>query len=156
MGFAPAHAPAWQLSVCVHASPSLQLDPFAFAGLVHSPDAGVQVPITWHGSGAGHATGFAPTHVPNWQASVWVHPSPSLQLDPLAFLGSLHNPDDGLQVPTSWHSSDATHRTGLAPVHTPDWQVSVRVQPLASSQLVPSAATGFVHAPVAVSQVPTV
>jgi hypothetical protein len=47
-GFAPVHVPAWQVSVWVHASPSLQAVPFAAAGFEHWPVAGSQVPATWH------------------------------------------------------------------------------------------------------------
>jgi hypothetical protein len=44
---------------------------------------------------------------------------PSLQATPFAALGLLHCPFAGLQVPATWHWSDAVHTTGLAPVHTP-------------------------------------
>jgi len=47
-GFEPAHAPAWQVSVCVHAFPSLQPVPFAAVGVEQAPVAGLQVPTTWH------------------------------------------------------------------------------------------------------------
>ena len=44
--------------------------------------------------------------------------------------------------------------TGLLPVQTPLWQVSVRVQALPSLQAVPFVLVGFEHTPVVVSQVP--
>jgi len=44
----PVHVPPWQVSVCVHASPSLQVVPSAFAGFEHWPVAGLHVPATWH------------------------------------------------------------------------------------------------------------
>jgi hypothetical protein len=44
--------------------------------------------------------------------------------------------------------------TGFAPVHTPDWQVSVCVQPLPSLQEVSFAAAGLEHVPVDGSHVP--
>ena len=47
-GFAPVHAPAWQLSVCVHAFPSLHVVPSAAAGLEHCPVDVLHVPATWH------------------------------------------------------------------------------------------------------------
>ncbi len=47
-GFAPWQAPLWQESDCVQAFPSLQLVPFVAVGLEQLPDAGSQVPATWH------------------------------------------------------------------------------------------------------------
>ena len=47
-GFAPAHVPLWQESVCVQASPSLQAVPFAIGGEEQTPVAGAQVPARWH------------------------------------------------------------------------------------------------------------
>ena len=44
--------------------------------------------------------------------------------------------------------------TGLPPVQTPAWHVSVCVQPFPSLQPVPFAAVGFEHMPVAGLQVP--
>lgn len=48
----------------------------------------------------------------------------------------------------------AAHCTGLDPVHTPAWHVSLCVQPLPSLQLVPSATAGWLQVPVAESHVP--
>jgi hypothetical protein len=45
-GLLPAHAPAWQVSVCVHAFPSLHRLPSGFAGLEHCPVPGSQVPMS--------------------------------------------------------------------------------------------------------------
>src|SRR5215831_5291641 len=58
--FVPMQVPAWQVSVCVQALPSLQLAPSAFAGFEQTPLAGLHVPATWHWSSALHVTGFAP------------------------------------------------------------------------------------------------
>src|SRR2546422_1373308 len=55
-----------------------------------------------------------------------------------------------------WHWSEAVQTTGLLPVHTPLWQVSVCVQALPSLQVLPLAFAGFEHVPVAGSQVPAV
>jgi len=46
--------------------------------------------------------------------------------------------------------------TGLAPEHTPAWQVSLCVQAFPSSQVVPLAFAGLEHAPVAGLHVPAV
>jgi hypothetical protein len=52
----PTQIPAWQVSVCVHAFPSLQAAPSLLAGLLHFPVALSQVPTSWHWSLAEHAT----------------------------------------------------------------------------------------------------
>jgi hypothetical protein len=63
-GFAPLHVPAWHVSVCVQALPSVQDAPFGLAGFEQVPVDGLQVPARWHWSCAAHATGFAPAQVP--------------------------------------------------------------------------------------------
>src|SRR5206468_2387339 len=137
--------PAWQVSVCVQASPSLQPLPFAFSGFEQVPLAGLHVPATWHWSAAVQMTGFAPVQVPAWQVSVCVQALPSLQVLPFALFGFEHVPVAGLHVPASWHWSPAEQTTGLAPVQTPAWQVSVCVQALPSLQVLPFALFGFEH-----------
>src|ERR1051325_1182098 len=63
---------------------------------------------------------FAPdTHVPDWHVSGLVHESPSLHELPFAFAGFEQTPVAGLQVPATWHWSDAVHVTGLPPMQTP-------------------------------------
>src|SRR3989442_8581704 len=57
-------------------------------------------------------------------------------------------------VPAVWHWSLAVQVTGLAPVQTPERQVSVWVHALPSLQAVPSGASGFEHTPVHGLQVP--
>src|SRR5438093_191851 len=68
-GFAPTQAPAWQVSLCVHALASLQLVPLGLAGLLQAPVAGSQVPAVWHWSAAVHTTGFALTQAPASQVA---------------------------------------------------------------------------------------
>ena len=48
----------------------------------------------------------------------------------------------GLQVPTSWHWSEALQITGLEPEQLPDWQVSVWVHKSPSLHGVPLAKGG--------------
>jgi len=72
----------------------------------------------------------------------------------LAASGFEHAPVAVLHVPAVWHWSGVGHTTGLLPVQSPAWQVSVCVQAFPSLQSVPLAAVGFEHAPVEVSQVP--
>jgi hypothetical protein len=38
--------PAWQLSVCVHAFPSVQVAPSIFAGFEQVPEAGLHTPAS--------------------------------------------------------------------------------------------------------------
>jgi hypothetical protein len=48
--------PAWQLSPCVHALPSLHVVPLGATGFEHVPLAGLHIPATWHWSCAVHVT----------------------------------------------------------------------------------------------------
>ncbi len=63
-------------------------------------------------------------------------------------------PSDWRQTPSLQMSPAAEQSFGVPPVHTPFWQVSSLVQGSPSSQPVPSALAGLVHAPVAGSQPP--
>src|SRR5213593_1291637 len=137
-GFAPTQAPAAQASVCVHALPSVQGVPSAWAGLVQAPVAGSQVPAVWHWSEAVHTTGFVPTQAPAAQVSVCVHALPSVQGVPSTFVGLLQVPVAGSQVPAVWHWSKAVHTTVFVPTQAPAAQVSVCVHALPSVQGVPS------------------
>jgi hypothetical protein len=47
-GFPPVQMPFWQVSVWVHALPSMQVVPLLAAGLLQMPVAGSQLPTTWH------------------------------------------------------------------------------------------------------------
>jgi hypothetical protein len=48
IGLPPVQVPAWHVSVCVQALPSLQLVPSLAFGLEHVPVAGLHTPATWH------------------------------------------------------------------------------------------------------------
>jgi hypothetical protein len=63
-GFDPVQTPAWQLSDCVQALPSLHPVPSAAVGFEQKPVCGSQTPATWHWSLAAQVTGFAPVQVP--------------------------------------------------------------------------------------------
>jgi hypothetical protein len=96
--------PLWQVSPLVHALPSLQRVPLAFAGFEQVPLAGSQVPGSWHWSDAGHCfVVVGEPQTPPWQVSLLVHALPSLQVVPLAFAGFEQVPLAGSQVPVSWH-----------------------------------------------------
>ena len=148
MGFAPAQVPVWQVSVWVQALESLHAVPFAFSGFAQMPVEGSQVPALWHWSLAVQTTGFAPVQVPVWQVSVWVQAFASLQAVPLVLGGFEQTPVAGLQVPASWHWSLAVQVTGVPATQVLLTQVSMPLQGLPSSQLVPQplpAADGGVH-----------
>src|SRR2546429_295405 len=76
-GFVPTQAPAWQVSLCVHALPSLQGAPSDLTGLLQVPVAGLQVPAAWHWSEGVHTSGSAPTQTPPWQVAVSWQAMPS-------------------------------------------------------------------------------
>src|SRR5438552_3130379 len=155
-GFAPTQAPAWQVSLCVHALASLQLVPLGLAGLLQTPDAGLQMPAVWHWSAAVHTTGLAPTQAAAPQVSVRVQALPSSHGAPSSLAGLLQTPEAGLQTPAVWHWSAAVHTTGSSTTLVRAWQVSVCVQALASSQGAPLSLAGLVQAPVAGLQAPAV
>src|SRR5881628_467044 len=145
----PTQMPASQASVRVQALPSSQPVPLGLAGLLQTPDAGLQVPAVWHWSAAVHTTGFAPTQAPAAQVSVCVQALPSSHGAPLSLAGLLQTPDAGLQTPRVWHWSAAVHTTGFVPAQRPASQMSVCVQALPSSQGAPSSLAGLLQRPVA-------
>src|SRR5438132_294417 len=94
-----------------------------------------------------------PEQVPFWHESAWVQRLPSSQGVPLPALGFEHTPVLVLQVPATWHWSEAVQMTGLLPIQKPAWQVSVCVQALPSPQ---GAVFGVLTQPVAGSQLSSV
>ena len=99
--FVPTQTPAWQMSVCVHAFPSLQGVPLVARAWEHAPVEVLHTP-TWQASDAVQVTGFEPVQTPAWQVSVCVHAFPSLHVVPFVFAGFEH-PVAGLHVPALWH-----------------------------------------------------
>src|SRR5438094_670230 len=136
-------APAWQESVWVQASPSVQAAPSALLGLEQEPKGGAQGPGSWDRSRAARTTGCVPRQAPAWQESVWVQASPSVQAVPSALLGLEQVPLAGSQTPATWHWSSAVQTTGFAPTQAPAWQESVWVQASPSVQAAPSALLGL-------------
>lgn len=153
-GLLPTQVPDWHVSVCVQALPSLQGAPSTAFGLEQTPLAGSQTPVVWHAAGSGQATAV-PEQAPVWHLSPEVQALPSLQMVPFGAFGLVQAPVEVLHTPAEWHASVAVHTTGLAPVHTPDWQVSSCVHAFPSLHTVPLARAGFEHWPLAVSHVPT-
>ena len=60
----PVQSPLWQVSISVHALPSLHVVPFDAVGLEHTPVLALHVPTTWHWSLAVHVTGSLPVQTP--------------------------------------------------------------------------------------------
>ena len=83
-GFEPVQTPAWQLSVCVHASPSSQAVPLAATGSLQTPVPGSHVPTSWHWSLAVQVTRFEPLHTDETHMSWKVHTLPSSQATPVS------------------------------------------------------------------------
>src|SRR5262249_47440991 len=77
--FVPVHAPARQMSVSVHALPSLHALPSAARGFEHTPVARSHRPATCHWSWAVHTTGTVPTQPPSTHVSSCVRGLPALQ-----------------------------------------------------------------------------
>jgi hypothetical protein len=78
--------------------------------------------------------------------------TPSPQHAPGTWVCS-HSPVAGSQLAVKqWF--DPVQETGLAPVHTPETQESLCVQPLPSLQAVPFAAMGSLHCPLPGLHVP--
>jgi hypothetical protein len=100
-GLAPTQVPAWHVSLCVHALPSLHAVPLGFGGFEQLPVPGSHVPTSWHWSDAVQVTGLAPTHAPAWHVSLCVQALPSLHAVPLGFGGFEHAPVAGSHVPAS-------------------------------------------------------
>src|SRR5262249_20740477 len=162
-------APAWQVSVCVQALPSLHAVPSAAAGLEHCPVPGLQTPAVWHWSLAAHATGFDPVQVPDWQVSVCVQALPSLHAVPSALAGLAQPAAGGLLLPAEGVGSPAVHGAPAEPGPVPEGQGAVRgdaaaprrapssvcVQALPSLHAVPSATLVWTH-PATGSQLSTV
>src|SRR5439155_1562395 len=127
-GLVPVQVPLWQVSVCVQGLTSEERVAGLGFGLEQWPVAVSQGAATWHWSEAVQTTGLEPVQVPLWQVSVWVQALPSLHAVPLLAFGLEHWPVVVSQVPATWHWSEAVQTTGLLPVQTPLWQVSVCVQ----------------------------
>jgi len=83
-----------------------------------------------------HTTGFVPTHLPAWQASVLVHALASSQAVPFVFGVLEHAPVDGLHTPTLHPSSCERQSTAVPGLHdrVDESHVSAPLQAFPSSQ----------------------
>src|SRR5438552_728429 len=122
-GFVPTQAPAWQVSLCVHALPSLQGAPSDLTGLLQVPVAGLQVPAAWHWSEGVHTSGSAPTQAPPRQVSVRVQALPSWQAMPSTGKPARQIPVRPSQVSVPLHglpssqSGSALQQPGMPTAH---------------------------------------
>ena len=132
-------APALQLSPSVQALPSLQKLP---PGMVTQPLALSQVAAV-HTPALAHCTAAPAWHNPAWQASPWVHASPSLH-GPFCAVNA--QPSLGSQA-SAVHGLPSPHTMPTPAVHLPAWQASPLVQALPSSH--PPAAAMWVQPPLA-------
>src|SRR5262249_45958660 len=132
----PLQVPDWQLSVWVQALPSLHALPSALDGFEQVPVIESHVPALWHWSLAVQVTGLVPTHVPAWQASVWVQALPSLHAFAL-LLVKTHWPLAGLHA-SSVQEFPSLQETAPDPTHAPAEQWSPVVQAFPSSHVVRS------------------
>src|SRR5262249_20315210 len=144
----PTQPPAWHVSLCVQALPSLHTAPFSLATATHRPVCGSHVFETWHVSGGGQTTGRPPLHTPALQVSPCVQALPSLHAVPSGLAGAAHRPVCGSHVFETWHASGGGHTTGGPPPHTPALHVSPCVQALSSLHAVPSGLGTPKHRPV--------
>src|SRR2546426_1197984 len=100
-GLAPTHEPPWQVSVWVHALPSLQAVPSEASGFEQPPVEGSHTPATWHWSLAEQVTGLAPEQTPDRQGSGLGQAVPSLQAVPLGASGVEQATVDGSHTPAT-------------------------------------------------------
>jgi hypothetical protein len=138
-GLAPMQAPLWHTSVCVQAFSSLHDDPSGLAGLMeHRPVAGLQVPASWHWSGAAQVTGLVPVQVPAWHVSPSVQALLSLHAVPFVTGGATHTPVLALHAAMAEPHADKR----LSPlVCTGVFRLVVVVSPSWPKPLVPQAQT---------------
>src|SRR5439155_23529286 len=85
-GLEPVHVPDSQVSVWVHALPSLQAVPFGALGFEQVPVAGSHVPATWHWPLAGHVPGVETGQTPLRHVAVCVQAVPPLHAGPFGAL----------------------------------------------------------------------
>jgi hypothetical protein len=116
LGFEPTQAPEWHVSVSVQPFPSLHPVPSSACGFEHNPVAESQTPAVWHPSLGVQTFGFVPTHWPDWQESVSVHASPSLQPVPSGAVGFEQWPVPGSQM-SDVQGSLSLQSIGFAPTH---------------------------------------
>src|SRR5262249_50062761 len=148
----PTQAPAWQLSPCVQAFPSLQALPFILAGFEQTPVAGLHVPASWHWSEAVHSMPV-PTQAPPWQLSPCVQAFPSLQALPFILGAFEQTPVVWLHAPAASHRALHVHPTRRSS-EPPASQLSPCVQAFPSLQALPLILAGFEQTPVAGLHVP--
>jgi hypothetical protein len=130
VGAPPVHAPAWQASPVVHASPSSQ----ATALSVNAHPVAPAQTSSVHALPSLQTSGAPPTHEPPWHVSAVVHASPSLH-EALLFVNT--HPTATSQ-PSSVHGFPSAHVVAGPGWHTPAKHVSAVVHAFPSSHTVPT------------------
>ena len=69
---------------------------------------------------AGQTLGEPAVHMPDRHVSVSVQAFASSHSVPSGFVGKVHAPLAGSQLPSLWQGSGAVHATGVVPAHAPD------------------------------------
>jgi hypothetical protein len=123
--------PAWQLSVWVHASPSLHV--FVSSFVETQPLPGSQVSSV-HELASSQASGGPPSQEPAAQVSLVVHAFPSLHG---SVLGVFTQPVAGVQLSVV-HGLLSSQVGGVPATHWPSSHVSLPLQRSVSGQAVPS------------------
>jgi hypothetical protein len=119
VGLLPVHTPFAQMSVCVHALPSLQ---GAVLLVFTHPVAGLQLSSVQTLLSSQFGAG-PPTQDPPEQVSLVVHAFPSLHVVPSAFGVCEHAPVVGLQIPPLLHWSPGQGVCGPG-THAPPMHIS--------------------------------
>jgi hypothetical protein len=136
LGIAPGEqVPAWQVSVPLHALPSLQDVPFPTAVCAH-PVTGSQVSVV-QGLLSSQSREAPGEQVPDEQVSAPLQTSPSGQEVPSA-RSACSQPVTGSQV-SLVHAFESSQSSGAPLLQAPAWQVSAPLQTLPSPHAVPSA-----------------
>jgi hypothetical protein len=149
--------PFWQVSLMVQALPSVQLVPLDLLVTGQIPVAGTHAPTVVQSVAAGQITGgVVCAQDPLWHVDTPLQRLPSSQLVPSDLLVTGQIPVAGTQAPTVVQAVAAGHTTAVPAEQTPLWQVSMPLQRLPSSQLVPLDLLVTGQRPVAGSHVPTV
>jgi hypothetical protein len=149
--------PVWQVSAPLQRLPSEQLVPLDLLVTGQTPVEVTQAPTVVQAVAAGQITGCVVcVQDPLWHVDTPLQRLPSSQLVPLDLLLTGQVPVEGTQAPTVVQAVAVGHVTDVPAVQTPVWHVSMPLQRLPSSQLVPLDLLLTGQIPVDGTQAPTV
>src|SRR2546425_1172573 len=101
-GFEPVQTPAWQVSVCVQALPSLQAVPSAAGGFEQIGRASCRERAKISGVAVSLKKKIEAVQETGWPGAVGVHALPALQSGPSVAGGFEQKPVAGSHVPAAW------------------------------------------------------